>query len=309
MRIGNEIKIGLTVVLAVIIGFIGFRVMKDVPIFRQGTVLFANYGKVDGLSVGTPVLISGIKVGSVQRLTLLPNDSVQVSLNINMIDGLPTGSVAYIRSIDILGSKAVIIERGTGSNFIPYGEQIAGVFDEGIMGDLASKGSDISTNVTESTIKINDLLGEFQSLLRDGGKDDISSTLSNLNVATAEIEALVKGTSEDVKTSVESMKNLLANLEDLTSEERGELQRMIKNLESTTTELEVISKNLNATSKDLAEIMEKINNGEGTLGLLVNDSSMYHNLDSLTVNINELVRNLNENPRHYLRHLRLVSLF
>lgn len=309
MRIGNEIKIGLTVVLAVIIGFIGFRVMKDVPIFRQGTVLFATYEKVDGLSVGTPVFVSGIKIGSVQKLTLLPNDSVQVALNINMIDGLPTGSVAYIRAIDILGSRAIEIERGSGSTFIPYGTQIAGVFDEGIMGDLTSKSADISTNVTESTIKINDLLGEFQSLLRDGGKDDISSTLSNLNVATAEVEALVKGTSDDVKKSLESMKNMLANLEDLTSDERGELQSMIKNLEATTTELEAISKNLNATSRDLSEIMEKINNGQGTLGLLVNDSSMYHNLDSLTVNINELVKNLNDNPRHYLRHLRLVRLF
>jgi phospholipid/cholesterol/gamma-HCH transport system substrate-binding protein len=309
LRIGNEFKIGLTVVVAVLIGFVGFRVMKDVPIFRQGTILFANYEKVDGLSVGTPILVSGIKIGSVQRLTLLPSDSVQVTLNINQIDGLPTGSVAYIRSVDILGSRAIEIERGSGSTFIPYGAQIAGVFDEGIMGELTSKSEGISTNISESTVKINELLGEFQSLLRDGGKDNISGTLSNLNDATAEIDALIKETNADVKASLQSMKNMLANLENLTSEERGELQSMIKSLDATTSELEVISRNLNATSQDLAQIMGKINNGEGTLGLLVNDSSMYHNIDSLTVNMNELIKNLNENPRHYLRHLRLVSLF
>lgn len=309
MRIGNEFKIGLTVLVAVIIGFIGFRIMKDVPIFRQGTTLFANYERVDGLSVGTPIMISGIKIGSVQKLTLLPSDSVQVALNINMIDGVPTGSVAYIRSIDLLGSKAIEIERGTGSEFIPYEGRISGVFDEGLFGDIAEKGSEITQNVSESTSRINELLNEFQSLFNDGGKQDISSTLSNLNTTTSQIDALIKDTNDDLKASIASMKNMLANLEDLTSEERGELQRMIKNLDSASGELEEMSKNLNATSHDLAQIMQKINNGEGTLGMLVNDSSMYHNLDTLSVNLNAFIKNLNDNPRHYLRHIRLVDIF
>ena len=62
-------------------------------------------------------------------------------------------------------------------------------------------------------------------------------------------------------------------------------------------------------SAQLAEILEKINNGEGTLGKLVNDPQLYNNLDSLSVNLNTMVKDLNENPRHFLRHLRLVDIF
>jgi len=309
LRIGNELKIGITVVVAILIGFIGFRVMKDVPLFRQGTILYAKYERVDGLSVGTPILVRGIKIGSVQKLFLQSDDSVEVTLNINMIEGLPTGSIAHIRSIDILGSKAIDVERGTGAYYIPHNGRIKGVYDDGIMGELMETGSEIGKNVNESSQKINVILAELESLIRDSGRKDIEETLRNVNSVSSQLDALVKETNNDVKQSISSLRSMLDNLSDLTSEERGELQRTLANLEATTAELEKMSGNLNKMSVDLASVMKKINDGEGTLGLLVNDPKLYHNLDTLTVNLNRLVQNVNDNPRHFLRHLRLVDLF
>ncbi len=309
MRIGNEIKIGITVVLAIIVGFVGFRIMKDVPLFRQGTLLFAKYDRVDGLSVGTPIIISGIKIGSVQKLTLLPDDSVQVVLNINMIEGVPMGSVAYIRSIDILGSKGIEVERGPGSVFIPHNGRIKGVFDDGILGELMGKGSEITDNVTKTTERFNNILSEIEQLLVESGRRDIRQTLSNVESVSGQLDNLIRDTNEDVKASISNLRKMLENLEDMTSEERGELQRTLQNLEATTAELEVMSANLKTMSVDLAEVMKKINDGEGTLGLLVNDPSLYHNLDTLSVNLNNLIKNINDNPRHFLRHLRLIDVF
>jgi hypothetical protein len=70
-----------------------------------------------------------------------------------------------------------------------------------------------------------------------------------------------------------------------------------------------MSVSLNEMSRNMGEIVRKINEGEGTMGLLVNDPSLYQNLDSLSVNLNNLVKNLNDNPRHFMRHLRLVDVF
>jgi phospholipid/cholesterol/gamma-HCH transport system substrate-binding protein len=309
VRIGNELKIGITIVVAVLIGFIGFRVMKDVPIFRQGNILNAVYDRVDGLSVGTPVIISGIKVGSVQQMLLQRNDSVRVVLNINMLDGVPVGSIAYIRAVDILGSKAIVIERGASASFIPHDGQIKGVFDEGLMGEITESGGEIAANITQSTEKINSLLEQMEILIRDGGRENISSTLENLNSTSTQIDQLVSETNADIKASVSSLKSMLENLDELTSEERGDLQRMIKNLESTSVEFEEMSKTLKDVTTDLADIMQKINNGEGTLGKLVNDPSLYNNLDSMTVGINKFLHDFNDNPRHFLRHLRLIDVF
>ncbi|HAC16455.1 MAG TPA: MCE family protein [Bacteroidetes bacterium] len=309
MKVNNELKIGLTVVIAVFIGFIGFRVMKDMPVFRQGTVIYANYDRADGLSVGTPVTLRGIKIGSVQSLTLLVSDSVKVTLNINLNDGLPEGSIAYVRSIDLLGSKGIEIERGKSTVLIEHEGEIEGVYEIGFMGELAAQGSQLTENVTESSDRINLLLTELQSIMQEGGKENINQTLGNMNSATGQIDALLKETNDDLKQSIESLRKSMDNLEGLTADEEGNIKSMIANLEATSTELDVIAKNLNSITGDLSQIMRKINEGEGSLGLMVNDPNLYRNLDSLTVNMNLFMEQLNDDPKHFLRHLRLIRLF
>ena len=309
MKINNELKIGLTIVIAVLIGFIGFRIMKDVPIFRQGTIIFTKYDRADGLSVGTPVTLRGIKIGSVQSLTLLASDSVSVALNINLTDGLPFGSKAYVRSLDLLGSKGIEIERGKSTTLIEHEDEIEGVYEKGFIGELAAKGNQITENVTETSDRVNILLAELQSIVQDGGKDNITQTLGNMNSATGQIDALLKETNDDLKQSIESLRKSMENLEGLTADEEGNIESMIANLEATSGELDVIAKNLNSITGDLSQIMRKINEGEGSLGLMVNDPNLYRNLDSLTVNMNVFMEQLNENPKHFLRHLRLIRLF
>ncbi len=310
MKLSNELKIGLTVVVAVLVGFIGFRIMKDVPLFRQGNIIYTTYERVDGLSVGTPVTLRGIKIGSVQTLTLLPTDSVQVALNINFAEsGIPEGSVAYIRSVDLLGTKGIEIERGSGTTLIGHLDSIQGVYDKGLMGELAAQGTRISQNVNTSTESLSVVLDEVRMLMQQGGRENVSQTLSNLNSTSAEVDALIRETNEDLKQSIASLKNTLQNVENLTSDEQENIKNMLANLEASSNELESISVNLNSITGDLAQIMRKINEGEGTLGLMVNDPKLYNNLDSLTANMNHLIEQLNENPRHYLRHLKLVRIF
>lgn len=310
MKLSNELKIGLTVVVAVLIGFIGFRIMKDVPLFRQGNIIYTTYERVDGLSVGTPVTLRGIKIGSVQSLTLLPTDSVLVALNINFADGgIPEGSIAYVRSVDLLGTKGIEIERGSGTGLIGHLESMQGVYDKGLMGELAAQGTKISQNVNSSTENLSVVLEEVKMLMQQGGRENVSQTLNNLNSTSAQVDALIRETNEDLKQSIESLKNTLQNVENLTSDEQENIKNMLANLEASSNELESISVNLNSITGDLAQIMRKINDGEGTLGLMVNDPNLYNNLDSLTANMNVLIEQLNENPRHYLRHLKLVRIF
>lgn len=310
MKLSNELKIGLTVVVAVLIGFIGFRIMKDVPLFRQGNIVYTTYERVDGLSVGTPVTLRGIKIGSVQSLKLLPTDSVQVALNINFADGaIPEGSIAYIRSVDLLGTKGIEIVRGNGTALIGHLDSIEGVYDQGLMGELAAQGTKISQNVNTSTESLSVVLDEVKMLMQQGGRENVGQTLSNLNSTSAQVDALIRETNDDLKLSIESLKNTLQNVENLTSDEQENIKNMLANLEASSNELESISVNLNSITGDLAQIMRKINEGEGTLGLMVNDPNLYNNLDSLTANMNVLIEQLNENPRHYLRHLKLVRIF
>lgn len=282
--------------------------MKDAPIFRLGTVYYVDYAKVDGLSVGTSVLVSGIKIGSVQSLRLMPSDSVRVALSLNIPQGLPEGSVAVIRSVDLLGSKGIEIRRGSGSA-IPYGGFLQGEFDEGLFSELSERGEEITDNVTASTERLSSILSEVEGMLRDGMRADLESGVGNLERATRQADELIAESRRDIAASLENLNDLLANLEALTSEERGEIQRTIANLEVASEDLREMSGSLKTVSAELSEILQKVNQGEGTIGKMINDPSLYNNLDTLTVNLNNLIKDINENPRHFLRHLRLIDVF
>ncbi len=307
--IRNEMKIGMAIVFAILIGFVGFRIMRDVPIFRLGTVLYATYPKVDGLTAGSPINISGIKIGSVRAMQILPNDSVLVTLNINMIDGLPVGSIAYIRSTDLLGSKAIEIERSIATNLIPPNSVIEGRYDEGAFAGMAEMGKNIGDKVTEGTESITSVLAQVDSVLLEGGREDMSLILENLNKVTTDMRSVMEDRQKDINSTIQNVESLTSRLDKLTEEESAKVSEALSSLKEASAEIETLVAGLNETNQELSEILAKINSGQGSLGLLVNDPSLYNNLDSLSANLNIMIKTLNENPKHYLRHLRLIRLF
>lgn len=307
--IRNEMKIGIAIVFAILIGFVGFRIMRDVPIFRLGTILYATYPKVDGLTAGSPINISGIKIGAVRAMQILPNDSVLVTLNINMIDGLPVGSIAYIRATDLLGSKAVEIERSLSTTLIPPNSMIRGEYDEGAFAGVAEMGKTIGDKVAEGTESITSVLAQVDSVLLGGGREDMSLILENLNKVTTDMRNVMEDRQKDINATIQNVESLTSRLDKLTEEESAKVSEALTSLKDASAEIEALVTGLNETNQELSEILAKINSGQGSLGLLVNDPSLYNNLDSLSANLNIMIKTLNENPKHYLRHLRLIRLF
>lgn len=283
--------------------------MRDVPIFRLGTILYATYPKVDGLTAGSPINISGIKIGAVRAMQILPNDSVLVTLNINMIDGLPVGSIAYIRATDLLGSKAVEIERSLSTTLIPPNSMIRGEYDEGAFAGVAEMGKTIGDKVAEGTESITSVLAQVDSVLLGGGREDMSLILENLNKVTTDMRNVMEDRQKDINATIQNVESLTSRLDKLTEEESAKVSEALTSLKDASAEIEALVTGLNETNQELSEILAKINSGQGSLGLLVNDPSLYNNLDSLSANLNIMIKTLNENPKHYLRHLRLIRLF
>ncbi len=305
----NEVKIGIAIVAAVLIGFAGFRIMRDVPIFKLGTVIYATFDRVDGLTTGSPIIISGIKIGSIRGMQILPSDSVRVTLNINILDGIPKGSVAYLRGTDLLGSKAVVIERSTHPEFIPEDGFITAVYDEGAFSGIADMGKDIGQKVSDGTESLKSVLAQVDQVLTNGGRGDLAAILRNLNETTTDIKSVMESRQNEIKSTIRNVESLTSRLDKLTAEESANISEAIGNLKSASAEIDELVAGLNTTNTQLAEILTKINSGEGSLGLMVNDPSLYRNLDSLSYNLNKTIVKLNENPKYYFRHLRLIRLF
>ncbi|MEX0994921.1 MAG: MlaD family protein [Balneolaceae bacterium] len=309
MNLSNETKIGLTVLLAVLVGYVGFRYMSDAPIFRQSNEIVTEFNRVDGLTTGSVVYTNGVRIGSVRRITLQQDGSVRIVLTIERDVQIPRGSIAYLTSIGLIDGKAIVIERGDSDELVPYGGEIEGRYQDTMMETLAERGQELGDDISASFTELNQFLMQLNATLTDEGSQNIRESLKNVESATRNISELLESRQEELKQTISSANRAIGQLDTLTTESRPKVDSVLTNLDRTIQELNKRSRELDRTVDELNQILTKINEGEGTLGLLVNDPSLYHQADSLSVEIRNMIRDLNENPGRFLRHMNLIEIF
>ena len=303
MKFTNAIKIGMTVVFATLIGVVGFRVMRDVPIFNNGRQIVSTFNKVDGISIGKKIYFNGVDIGSISFLQLLQNDSVRITMTIDADIVIPNDSKAFIKSTDFLGSKAIIIEKGISETQVVDGGILKGVFDEGTLNELQAKGLTLSDKVTEVGDNLNFALKRVNTTLNDDVQKNVEKSLRELELLTRESRKMVQENKKSISNSLSTLNQVLLQADSLTVETRPQLKELVTNLNKQLKGLEEATSSLDETSKELTVLLKKINSGEGTLGKLANDPSLYTNLDSLTVGLNTLIRNLDKDPKRFLKHI------
>ncbi|MDZ7691517.1 MAG: MlaD family protein [Balneolaceae bacterium] len=241
------------------------------PVFRQSHRINAYFDRVDGLSAGNYVHISGVKVGSVKEIQLANNDSVRVSMSFDLGVDIPRGSVANLESSGLLNEKAIIIEKGTSDQMVPYDGYIEGVYEGGMMESLKNEGEKLSNNVSSSFNKLNTLLEELNSTLTEENRNRIEETLSNLEATSTDISQMVNAKRGELESSIEHANSILGNIDTLTTNNREEIDSALVRMNRSLQEVENLSKQLNQTSGRLNNILTKIENGDGSLGKLVNE--------------------------------------
>lgn len=308
-KVSDELKIGITVVVAIVVAFIGYSIMKDIPLFRTSTTIYTKFEQVHGLIPGNVVNVKGFKIGTVKKMELLPSDSTKVTLNIEEGFEIPKGSIAVLKSSGVLGGKYVEIQKADSTEMVPHEGSIPGVFEQGMMDTFAEEGEKLSGDISASIRGVERLVTSLNETLDEENKDNISGIIGDLKSTTGSLSSLIEKRQNDLDTMIMEAKSTMQNLDDISSENKDKLNSMITNLEATSAELETLSNGLNETNLTLNEVLTKINEGEGTLGKMVNDPSLYNNIDSLSVNINQLIKNINEDPGKYLKHMRLIEVF
>ena len=207
----------------------------------------------------------------------------------------------------MLGSKAIVIKRGISNQYLENGDFIQGIYDEGMMGIFQEKGLSIGDKVAELSDKLNKLVKDANRIIVKNDTN-LTSTLSNLKQTSDNVNKLIKSRNGDISQSLVHLKNVLGNADTLSSVNRSKIDSLIEHLSASSIQLEKLSKELTETSGQMNILLRKINSGEGTIGKLVNDPSLYNNLDSLSFNLQSIVRHLDNNPKKYLKNVK-ISLF
>ncbi len=308
--LNKETKITITILTAVVVAFIGYRFLEDLPIFQQTQVVYTYFDQVSGLTVGSYIYMSGVKVGSVRGFKLVENkDKVRVKLGFNPGMTVTKGAVAVLKSTGLLGGKAIYIRDGRGNQKVPEGGTIPGVYESGIVQTFTEEAESIAGDASETFNRINAIIAQVQEIVDEENQRKINLLLTNLKEASQEIAVLLEQKRQELASSIEHANDFLANLDTLTTQNQAAIDSAITNFKQTMANLEEVSSELDKTTTRLNSILMKINEGKGTLGKLVNDSSLYTNIDSLASELEQLIENMNEQPGKYLKHLDIIEVF
>jgi len=299
LKIPNENIVGVILVVAIVLLIRGFNLLKGNDVFSSNTTLYAVYENVGGLDVSDPVSVNGLKVGNVAQLSVMDAHAghILVRLNIKSDINIPTNSVAEIENSDLLGSKAVILNFGNANTNLQDGDTISSSISTPITDKLAAKLDPISDKVQSTLSTLDSVLTDFHSILdsktQEGLRNGImslSETMKNVSSTSAKLDRLAKSFNvfmENLNEQNENINQILNNTKEASASIAD------ADLAGTIKELNTAVGNLNG-------LLLKVNEGEGSLGSLLNDDDLYDNLESATYNLNLLMEDLRLNPKRYV---------
>lgn len=318
MKYSTEVRTGF-IAVATIFAFIwGYNFLKGNDIFSKQRVFYTTYKNVGGLTKSNAVSVNGFKVGLVKDVYFEPVNRehliVEFMLTADNYE-IPLGTEAVLVS-DLLGTTSINLVTGTDPGFYEEGDTLVSAIEEDLMAGITDLSSSLATTKVKADRlfeSLDSLVGDIRDVLGPGDRNssvnraitDLAETMENLNSASAKIDGILD---EEGKLG-----KILADVEGFTStldENKDEIDNLLNNLSTLSdslaaAELAATINNANKTFEELALAMEKINNGEGTIGKLFKDDSVYDNLEAATADLDSLFVDIKANPNRYVH----VSVF
>ena len=321
MSISRELKVGLAVLGAVVLFYAGMRFFQDVPLFGGTYHLYTEFGDAGGLSSGNAVRINGVKVGRVERIDLVSDkDQVRIDFYLREDVRVPRGTTAKTSGLSYFGNMSLALLPGPSSNPpLPEGSLVpsasAGRGFEGVIEGLQERAPRLADKLdsvlTQADVTLEDAGATFRftRTMLGSSNSDLRRTLAAFRSSATTLDQLLQSQRTRLTSTVSNLEQFSRDLSQFSAENSDSLDLAISNLNSAMNRLDGQLTTLDTTTASLNAIMRKVNQGEGTLGLMVNDSSLYVRLDSAAGNLNHLLKAFQENPSRFLREMQLVDVF
>ena len=319
MRLSNELKVGLVVIFAALALFFGIRFLEDRPFFGGGYPLVAVFENAQGVSPGTLVFLSGVKVGAVESVRL-SDDARRVYFTLEMEPGfsIPRGSTVGTSGLAALGSVTVAITppaEGDGRDALEPGDTLYTVPGGDLFTELSARAPQLAARA-DTLLASAALTFDATHQLITATEGDVAATLAELRQLTATSNALLLSERARLSATLVSLQRAAAGAEALTADLRrfsaensDSLALTVRQLNRTLTEAERGLAGLGPVTARLDTTLATLNNPDGTLGLFLRDPSLYNNANAATLSLQQLLYDFQQNPARYLRDLRLVDIF
>ena len=284
----REFRVGIFVILGIVGFFTVLFLMTSPANFRGRYMVTTHVDDAQGIRRGDPVRMRGINIGRVYRFEMHPEGGVMITLEVEGEWPIPGGSGTELQSMGFLGGMVVSVLPGDGDGVVGPREVLPGRTIEGVLdsaGDLATDASDVFASI--------------QDLLSDSNVAGAGDAVTLLREVLRDLSQVTEGQAAELRSLTESLKRSAANVEGITGSE--EWTRTLASAEATFANLDRTSAGINETVASLNVIVARMERGEGTLGRLSTDDSLYESLDAAAQSLRELLDDLKANPGRYLK--------
>ena len=285
----KEVRIGLMAIVSIIILFAGMQFLKGLNLFNKGNNYYAKFDNVSGLSASSPIYANGFKVGVVKKIIYDYNNpkNILALVELNKKLQLPKGTTAEISS-DLLGNVKMELRFGMNPlEIMEVGDTIQGGIERGSMG----KAADMLPQLEAMIPKVDSILMSLNKLLADPALasilHNVDGVTANLTTTTSELNTLTASLNKQMPQMLKKADGVLENTQGFTRQ----LNEM---------DLAATMNKVNATMDNLQQTTDRMNSKDGTLGLLLNDRSLYNNLNATMYHADSLMLDLRLHPKRYV---------
>ena len=303
MKYSKEVKIGVFVVSVLVVSFFVINYLRGKDIFNKEIELVSRYDNVEGLVPSAPVFIKGYKAGKVAEVEYQPEtDDFKVTCSVMKEFRIPSDSKMTIYAVDIMGGKGVKIDLGVSETLVVDGSELAPAKEAGLLDGLAEGVGPLLSKLGNTLDSLSVTVAGVNAMLSESNQAAISNTLAHLERTMKSVNGIastIDGKSAELVALVDNLASLSAKFGSIADKADGAMT----GVSSIVTKID--ETDIAGLVSSFKNLLEKINDPDGTVGKLLVDGSVYDSVDELLNDVDSLIKKIEENPKKYIK----ISVF
>jgi phospholipid/cholesterol/gamma-HCH transport system substrate-binding protein len=300
LKVSREIKTAVLVIISIILFIWGYSFLKGKNLFDNSNKLFVVYENVAGLAPSAPVTLNGLTIGKVNSISINPDGKLLVELHITTDFPISKSSIAEIYDSGLVGGRQIAIKPNLlDKNYTVSGDYLSASSKLGLTDALAQQLEPLQAKIQQLLENADVLFSNVNDILDTQTRQNLKNSIASLNTTLSEFSVASKSINELLADNKSKLNSTLKNVDKVSgnfatisdSLAKANLGQTVRNLEKTLAKVD--------------KIMAELEQGNGTMGKLIKDETMYTNFAKTSKELELLLQDVRLHPTRYVN----VSLF
>ncbi len=302
-KITHEVKVGAVALITIIAFILLFSFLKGSALFTSTDTYHIIYSNIAGLTESSPVEINGYQAGVVHGIKLINDGSgkLAVSISIDRNFKIPQGTQAEITTATLIAGMKIVLRMGESSEMHHNHDTLQGYVATSIIDRLSQTLDPLQGNITDMVVKLDSVISAINSVFTPQMTSDLKSAVNNVNGITANLREISGNEKDKLMSSIEDINKFTSML----SANSSSLDTSLKNLAAiadtvASADLPSMLTSLKKSLTGMSSLVTGMSKGEGTAGKLMTNDSLYTNLNNTLYSLDKLLQDMQANPKKYV---------